>query len=93
MGKIGRGSRRAIGGWDEPLLPQSWMRADWRRKRRRCQDFIRPGEYDLAGFIVGIVERKKILTGKAVKPRRHTSGIAVGGIAYQRIFAGPKTDL
>lgn len=30
--------------------------------------FYPPGEYDLAGFIVGIVERKNILTGKSVKP-------------------------
>jgi phosphoribosylformylglycinamidine cyclo-ligase len=30
--------------------------------------FYPPGEYDLAGFIVGIVERKKIITGKSVKP-------------------------
>ena len=30
--------------------------------------FYPAGEYDLAGFIVGVVERKKILTGKAVKP-------------------------
>src|SRR5246127_4177609 len=30
--------------------------------------FYPPGEYDLAGFIVGIVERKNILTGKNVKP-------------------------
>jgi phosphoribosylformylglycinamidine cyclo-ligase len=30
--------------------------------------FYPPGEYDLAGFIVGVVERKKILNGKSVKP-------------------------
>src|SRR5438309_4002050 len=30
--------------------------------------FYPPGEYDLAGFIVGAVERKRLLTGKSVKP-------------------------
>src|SRR5215813_7507524 len=30
--------------------------------------FYPPGEYDLAGFIVGAVERKNLLTGKGVKP-------------------------
>jgi phosphoribosylformylglycinamidine cyclo-ligase len=30
--------------------------------------FYPPGEYDLAGFIVGAVDRKKMLTGKNVKP-------------------------
>src|SRR5690348_16926790 len=30
--------------------------------------FYPPGEYDLAGFIVGVVDRKKLLTGKAVRP-------------------------
>jgi len=30
--------------------------------------FYPPGEYDLAGFIVGVVERKELLTGKSIKP-------------------------
>src|SRR6202521_5873595 len=30
--------------------------------------FYPPGEYDLAGFIVGAVERKNLLTGKSVQP-------------------------
>ena len=30
--------------------------------------FYPPGEYDLAGFIVGVVDRKKLLTGKSVQP-------------------------
>src|SRR5690349_15305591 len=30
--------------------------------------FYPMGEYDLAGFVVGVVERKKLLTGKNVKP-------------------------
>ena len=30
-------------------------------------DFYAPGEYDIAGFIVGAVERKRILTGKEVR--------------------------
>src|SRR5437763_11665672 len=30
--------------------------------------FYPPGEYDLAGFIVGVVERRNLLTGKNVQP-------------------------
>ena len=31
-------------------------------------DFYQPGEYDVAGFIVGAVERDRILDGKRVRP-------------------------
>ena len=42
--------------------------------------FYPPGEYDLAGFIVGAVERKKILTGKAVKPGDTLLGLPSAGL-------------
>ena len=42
--------------------------------------FYAPGEYDLAGFIVGMVERKKILTGKAVKPGDTLLGLPAAGL-------------
>ncbi len=42
--------------------------------------FYAPGEYDLAGFIVGVVERKNILTGKAVKPGDTLIGLPSAGL-------------
>jgi phosphoribosylformylglycinamidine cyclo-ligase len=42
--------------------------------------FYPPGEYDLAGFIVGIVERKKVLTGKGVKPGDTLIGLPSAGL-------------
>jgi phosphoribosylformylglycinamidine cyclo-ligase len=42
--------------------------------------FYATGEYDLAGFIVGIVERKKVLTGKAVKPGDTLLGLPSAGL-------------
>ncbi len=63
--------------------------------------FYPPGEYDLAGFIVGIVERKRILTGKNAKPSDvllalPSSGLHTNGYSLARklIFetAGLKPD-
>ena len=63
--------------------------------------FYPPGEYDLAGFIVGAVERKRILTGKNVKPgdvvlALPSSGLHTNGYSLARklIFetAGLKPD-
>jgi phosphoribosylformylglycinamidine cyclo-ligase len=42
--------------------------------------FYAPGEYDLAGFIVGAVERKNVLTGKAVKPGDTLLGLPSAGL-------------
>jgi len=42
--------------------------------------FYQPGEYDIAGFIVGAVERKKILNGKAVKPGDTLLGLPSAGL-------------
>jgi phosphoribosylformylglycinamidine cyclo-ligase len=42
--------------------------------------FYPPGEYDLAGFIVGVVERKKVLNGKAVKPGDTLLGLPSSGL-------------
>jgi phosphoribosylformylglycinamidine cyclo-ligase len=42
--------------------------------------FYAPGEYDLAGFIVGVVDRKNILTGKGVKPGDTLIGLPSAGL-------------
>jgi phosphoribosylformylglycinamidine cyclo-ligase len=39
-----------------------------------------PGEYDLAGFAVGAVEKSKILTGRNVKPGDVVLGLASSGV-------------
>ena len=42
--------------------------------------FYGDGEYDLAGFIVGVVDRDKIITGKAVEPGDVLVGLASTGL-------------
>ncbi len=42
--------------------------------------FYADGEYDLAGFAVGVVERAKILDGSAVRPGDVVLGIASSGV-------------
>jgi phosphoribosylformylglycinamidine cyclo-ligase len=39
-----------------------------------------PGEYDLAGFCVGIVERSRIIDGRAVRPGDDVIGLASSGL-------------
>ncbi|CAG0942399.1 phosphoribosylformylglycinamidine cyclo-ligase [Candidatus Brocadiaceae bacterium] len=42
--------------------------------------FYHEGEYDIAGFVVGVVEKDKIITGKTIKPGDRVIGLRSGGI-------------
>src|SRR5262245_54678172 len=43
-------------------------------------DFYRPGDYDMAGFCVGVVERDRIINGRAVRPGDVVLGLASSGL-------------
>ncbi|MBI3405739.1 MAG: phosphoribosylformylglycinamidine cyclo-ligase, partial [Acidobacteria bacterium] len=60
--------------------------------------FYPPGEYDLAGFIVGVVERKKMLTGARVRPgdvllALPSSGLHTNGYSLARKLVFEKARL
>lgn len=42
--------------------------------------FYQPGEYDLAGFAVGVVDKKKIITGERIKTGDKIIGLASSGL-------------
>ncbi len=42
--------------------------------------FYAPGEYDLAGFVVGAVDRARLLDGEAVRPGHRLVGLASNGL-------------
>ena len=43
-------------------------------------DFYAPGEYDLAGFLVGIVERDQVIDGSRIGPADQIVGFASSGL-------------
>jgi phosphoribosylformylglycinamidine cyclo-ligase len=43
-------------------------------------DFYQPGDYDMAGFCVGVVEREDIIDGRAVRPGDVVLGLASTGL-------------
>ena len=43
-------------------------------------EFYQPGEYDLAGFCLGVVERKQILDGKDIRSGDKVIGLASSGL-------------
>lgn len=43
-------------------------------------DLYRPGDYELAGFIVGLVDRQRVLDGSRVRPGDRLLGVASSGL-------------
>lgn len=43
-------------------------------------DVYRPDEYDLAGFCVGVAERRQVIDGKAIAPGDVVLGVAASGL-------------
>jgi phosphoribosylformylglycinamidine cyclo-ligase len=43
-------------------------------------DFYQPGDYDMAGFCVGVVERENIINGRAIQPGDKVLGLASSGL-------------
>ncbi len=43
-------------------------------------DFYQPGDYDMAGFCVGVVERDNIIDGRAIQPGDVVLGLASTGL-------------
>ncbi len=43
-------------------------------------DFYQPGDYDMAGFCVGVVERDHIISGRAIQPGDAVLGLASKGL-------------
>jgi phosphoribosylformylglycinamidine cyclo-ligase len=43
-------------------------------------DIYQPGDYDLAGFCVGVVERSRLIDGSAIEPGDVAIGIASSGV-------------
>src|SRR5215203_2756729 len=53
-------------------------------------DFYPPGEYDLAGFIVGVVDKSKVIDGKTIEPGDVVLGIPSNGLQTNGYSLGRK---
>ena len=55
--------------------------------------FYKDGEYDVAGFIVGVVSRERLIDGHAHRAGRRPRRPALVGAAHQRLLARPPDRL
>ena len=87
---------------------QTWPNRSSRGWRKACKDngcallggetaempgFYADGEYDVAGFIVGAVDRAQIIDGRAIAPGDVLIGLPVERPAHQRLLAGAQDRL
>ena len=56
-------------------------------------DFYQPGDYDMAGFCVGVVEREHIINGRGHPARRCGARPGQHRPAFQRLQPGPQNRL
>jgi phosphoribosylformylglycinamidine cyclo-ligase len=62
-------------------------------------DLYKPGEYDLAGFTVGVVEKSKIIDGSSIEPGDVIIGLPSTGVhsngysLVRKLFPEPDADL
>ncbi len=63
-------------------------------------DIYRPGDYDLAGFCVGVVEKDEVIDGQRMEPGNQILAIASSGLhsngyslARRVVFDGAKLDI
>ena len=83
--------------WIRPSSRASWPASPapaartgprcWAARRPRCRVSTRPSEYDIAGTIVGVVDREKILDGSRIAEGDLALGLPSLGSADQRIHA------
>ena len=56
-------------------------------------DLYGKNEYDIAGFCVGVVEKRQMITGEKVKPGDVLFGPAFCRCTFQRLYAGAQNLL
>ena len=72
-----------------PGMPRGGVRPH-RGETAEMPSFYQEGEYDLAGFTVGVVERSKVIDGSSIKAGDQLLGTRVQRAAQQWLLSGKK---